>query len=291
MPFLHISPDPGSFDDQIPCTPFWQTDDIMLGARYVLRRRSAKEVRERAGVIVTRIHQYEVDLVDTAEKIGAPFPMYPDEAALLQDTIMPDRAYPMRAPKGREDIPVPVVAESGWVAAEDFAVLALLKVDESIDAVCDGSPEDLLVSAGVLLEAYRCLLLAERARGRDIMVAEEYDEFKKKYHEQKRLRISEQNRKAPESRRPEKMKASVLEEYRHIRHEFPEKARNEIADEIADRYLRSLPQLTSDDCKLSPGNARRTIRDWIKRFESQAAPPPVSTPSETRKALRKKHQF
>lgn len=290
MHFLHISPDPRSVDDQIPCIPFWQIDDIILSARYILRRRSAKEVKERAGLIVVRIRQYEEDLVDTAEKIGVPFSMYPDDAALLQDIIMPDRAFPMRAPKVREDIPVPVVVESGWVAAEDFAVLALLKVDQSIDAVGDGTPTELLVSAGVLLEAYRCLLLAERARGRDVMVVEEYDEFKRKYLEQKRLRISEQNRKAPKNRKPEKLKASVLEKYRCMRHEHPEKSRNEIADELADQYLQTLPSLTSDDCMLSPANARRTISDWIKRSEHPPSvlPPP---PNETHKTLRKKHQF
>lgn len=293
MLFLHISPDPRSVDDLIPCAPFWQVEDILLGARYVLRRRNSEEVRERAALLVWRMHLYEADLVEAAEKTGLPFPMYPDDAALLKDLTMPGRAFPMRAPKTREGISVPVVVEEGWVEAEDFAVLALLKVDQSLDALCDGTQEDLLVCAGVLLEAYRCLLLAERARGRDIFLAEEFDEFKRQRLEQKKRRISEQNRMAPKKRKPEKLKASVLEEYRNIRSKFPEKGRNQIADEIADRYMESLPNLDNGDCKLSPGNARRTIRDWIKRFESQqtSVPPHPVSSHEARKALRNKHRF
>lgn len=291
-PFLHISPDPTSRDDLIPVVPFWQVHDILLGTRYVLRRRTANEVRERAVIILNMIRQYEEALVDTAHQIGEPVPTYPDDAALLQDIMVPNRVFPLRQPAKREGIDAPVVAEEGWVEAEDFAVLGLLKVDQAIDALQDETPQDIIVSAGVLLEAYRCLLLAERVRGRDILTPEEFDDFRERYNANKKDKITEQNSQAVKGRKTEILRLRILDLYRNMRRDRPSEDSKVLAREIAKAYLDSYPDLPERDRILSPTNAYRTVRDWIKKedtlSQSKQSPAPFN---EARKEPRKKHQF
>ncbi|GFO57263.1 hypothetical protein GMSM_42700 [Geomonas sp. Red276] len=246
----------------------------------------------RAGEILAQLRWYEGKLVETAEEIGAPFPMYPDDAALLEDTIMPGRVFPFRASTPREDIPIPVVLEEGWVGAEDFAILALLKVDQAIDSLNDYTGKDLQVFAGLLLEAYRCLLLAERARGREMLTPGEFDEFKRKYGEAKASRIKEQNRLAGMKKR-KAIKDKILGRYLQLRQERPSEERKVLAREVADEYIQGLASLGPNDPQLSMTNAARTIKEWI-RNEGDITPnePELPTsPQKARQALKGKHRF
>lgn len=264
MIFLHISPDPMSCDDQIPVTPYWHIEDILQSAKYVLRQRKAEEVSGRAKVIRTKILEYEDRLVGRVKPLDESPPRDPDDAELFNKIRMPDRVSPCTISDKATDIKVPVFVEKGWTVAEDLAILALLKIDESIDALNDETPEDFLTYAGVLLDAYRCLLLAERARGRVILTPDEYEEFKRERIKQKKLRISEQNSEALKNRKTEKLKASLLEQYRQMRLAYPEKNSCALTKIIVKMYEDLRHQ---HDCQLSPTNASRTICHWIKLEE------------------------
>lgn len=289
--FRHISPDPQSKSDMVPAIFFWQTHDIMLGARFILRRRRADEILDRARLITAKFFEYEQNLVEEAIALGEPFAMNPDEGTLLKEIIMPERAFPFRRVKEdeKDGSSVPFVPVEGWLEAEDLAIFALLKVDQALDALGDEMPEDTIVCAGGLLDAYRCLLLAERARGRDIMTREEFETFKKNYLQREKEKISETKRKAVQCRERQKLKDSVLEKFHCMRLDRPDENPYALADEIADEYVASHASLPLEKRAIFPTTARDTFRRWVKQtLKTPQKEQPKVHPPETHQSIRHK---
>lgn len=285
MIFNYISPDPKTCDDSLaPLVPYWQIEDILIGARYILRRRDADEIIGRARILNEIVSEYEQELVEIVENYRQLLSMYPDEAELLNDVISTDRDSTILEFKKITHEMVPVVVNSDWLESEDFAILALLKVDESIDAMGDEAPEDLLVHSGVLLEAYRCLLLAERAKGRNIQNLDEFKEFRGNY-------ISKKNGQAGQMKFYN-LKVSILDEYRQLRRERPLEDKKIIIAEIYANYEKRRPLLPRSDL-LSPTHAKITIRNWIIKeggdIVTESIPP--ESAAQAREALLNRYNF
>lgn len=238
----------------------------------------------RSAIIYDRIRRYEEDCIETAEKLK--LSIYLDDADLLQNVIMPDRVHIFRKPKKGESKDIPVISDEGWVEAEDLAVLALMKVDESIDARQDNSPEDLVVSSGLLLEAFRSLLLAERVGGRKIWTADEFKQFERNYVDFRRQKQSKENSEAVNSRSTEKLRLYILKLFHQMRLDWPDKNAKTICREIIAKYEIRADHFGAINCDLSPTRSSRTIREWIKKEISQNNPTPQNktaslSPTET----------
>jgi len=292
--FRYISPDPEAAGEDFPESPYWHPLDILAIARTVLRRRSAEEVKERAELLMSRLRAYQADVIAiTSEFQGEEgSPLRQDDAGDLEFLTTPNSAFPFRHTTAEDATDAPWVAETGWIPAEDQAILALLKVDAAAGHLISRDSNS-NAAAVCLLDAYRSCVIAIQGGGLLVQTKDEANALVKRMSEIKTLSAKRKKQVATYARRSQKLKLLVVERYRQLREELPNNtSKRKIALQVSEEYDKPTDYFREYDGTLRVNEAEGTtslkrIYDWILNADEFQSLSPDDHESETLKAFEK----
>jgi len=261
--FENISFAPDTQKDNALLAPFWQILDILDNARFILRRRHTAEVEERAALILQKMSEFKADMVED-EECAELEALLQDDLATLEFLMLPERAYPFHQSIEEQAECAPWAAETGWIIAEDMAVLALTSVDKAISKLRETGDDSKDCAASNLLDAYRCILHAERAGGRYVQSEDEFYETMAYLGETRNRFNNLKKSKATTFRTKQQLKNRIIECYHKLQLEQPKASKRQLAMTIFDNYEEPSPEFAefAGILKDEVGRFKR-IYQWI----------------------------
>lgn len=241
-PFRHIPPTRQAADF-LPEQVSWHAKDILELLWTVLRRRTAKEIEERAALIIKAVQasNAEVDWFwnehapQLPEELLTQINKHPNEAGDLLELDLPDSIILLKPDIRDKIFDRPWPAEMGWIEAEDQSILALLKVDDAVEHMLKGNE---ILSANCLLDAYQGCVIAVRQGGLHILTGEEYLEYVEYSFRKEQEEIKVARQIASASREKQKLRELVINRYLELRDQdiWVEKSLAKIAAHISKEY-------------------------------------------------------
>lgn len=270
--FQNISPDPTTKNDAIPDSSFLYIRDILDHARFTLRRRTEKEVRDRAILILAKLAEFHADIETFFQDEPEYFKSPPDDAGDLDWLMLPERTYQFQRTIKENINDIPWAADTGWINAEDLAVLALVKADAAVGYL--NSSNEGNEAAMFLLDAYRCCLRAVEEGGQHIQTEKEYLETLQYYENNKKKLMAWQSADGINHRATQKLKLIVFNEYKKLRRDHPEYTPYKIAKIITEMCEEEAPAFKQYKNAV-PRDRFKRFYDWILDFKKGKTPLPI----------------